>query len=68
MYYIVGDITCFHGCDRWGKDAVRIIGTAKTYLGAIWKAKRHVADHVHGQAWITKDKPDVPYAPLCDRL
>lgn len=56
MYTVIGDITPFHGMDRWGSDPVRIIAECLTYVGAVYIANKHIARHPHGSASIVKGK------------
>lgn len=63
MYTVIGDITIFHGMDRWGSHPIRKIAECRTYIGAMWKAYRHTVRHPHGSAWIEKGvRPDLKLA------
>ena len=67
-YKVIGDITCFHGMDRWGKSPVRIIYETNYYLDACAKARKHCSFHPHGSASVVTTVDDLIWAPVCDRL
>lgn len=68
-YKVLGDVTCFHGMDRYGSDPVRIIAQSNWLVVAYMKARKHISRHMHGSAWVTKgDCSHIKLAPVCDRL
>ncbi len=62
-YTVIGDITLFHGCDRWGRDPIRRITTTNWLILAYIACLAHVRAHPHGSAWVVRgERPDLRWA------